>query len=198
MLPKCNARAEVLTIARQLEQAEREKGIAEKSARLFLLIESARGLLELPSLAAASDRVAGLVFGAEDWCLDMGIARTKAGTELEIARWNIAICARAHGLLAIDTVFADFHDVEGLRRDVEIAKRMGFSGKLAIHPKQIEVIHSAFAPTAAEVADAKALVAAFDEAETSDQGVIAVHGRMVDKPIVERARQILQRARKVK
>jgi citrate lyase subunit beta/citryl-CoA lyase len=198
VLPKTNTPTEVVAVAREIERAEREKGIADNTTQLFLLIESARGLLELPSLAAADKRVAGLIFGAEDWCLDMGIVRTKAGAELEIARWNIALCARAHRLVAVDTVFADFRDAEGLLRDAEIGRRMGFSGKLAIHPKQIEVIHSAFVPTATEIADAKALVAAFDEAEIKGQGAIAFNGRMVDKPIAERARQVLLRAQQAK
>jgi len=198
MLPKCSTRSGIVDVAREVEQAERRSGVAHGSTRLFLLIESARGLLELPSLVAGLDRVTAIVFGAEDWCLDMGIARTAGGDELEIARWNVVVCARAHRLLAIDTAYADFHDPEGLRRDTENARRMGFTGKLAIHPKQVATIHSAFAPTSVEIAEAAAVVAAFGEAELQGRGVVAVNGRMVDKPVAERFRQILLRAEKTK
>jgi citrate lyase subunit beta/citryl-CoA lyase len=194
MLPKSSARHEILAVAKEMEQAERRSGVVDGSTRLFLLIESARGLFELPSLVAGLDRLAGIVFGAEDWCLDMGITRTDGGDEIEIARWNVVICARAHRLLAIDTPYANFHDVEGLRRDTETARRMGFTGKLAIHPEQIATIHSAFAPTSAEIEEARAVVAAFSEAELRGCGVVAVNGRMVDKPVAERFRQVLLRA----
>jgi citrate lyase subunit beta/citryl-CoA lyase len=195
VLPKCDSRKEVVQVARALGEVERRKGMPDRALKLFLLIESASGFMELPSIVGGSARVAGLIFGAEDWCLDMGIARTRSGEELEIARWNIAICAHARGLIPIDTVYADFQDAEGLRRDAEIAKRMGFSGKLAIHPKQIEIIHSIFAPTERELAEAELLVAAFDRALAQGQGAIAVNGKMVDRPIAERARSLLARAK---
>jgi citrate lyase subunit beta / citryl-CoA lyase len=198
VLPKCETRKEVVKVAGALGEIERRKRMPDRALRLFLLIESASGLLKLPPISAGSGRVAGLIFGAEDWCLDMGIVRTKSGEELAIARWNIAICARAHGLLAIDTVYSDFQDEEGLRRDAETAKRMGFSGKLAIHPRQIEVIHSIFAPGETELAEAEAVVAAFDQALAQGKGAIAVNGRMVDKPIAERARFLLSRGKKSK
>lgn len=198
MLPKCGVANDIVTVAQELAEAEQAVGMAQGTVKLFLLIESARGLLELPLLARVSDRVAALVFGAEDWCLDMGIVRTKVGTELEIARWNIAICARAHGLTAIDTVYTDFNDTDGLLQDTQNSRRMGFSGKLAIHPKQIEPIHSVFAPTQLEIIEAEKIVAAFDQAEGQETGAIAVNGRMVDKPIAERARQVLERARNTK
>ena len=196
MLPKCSVAKDILTVAQELTEAEQRIGLAPGTVKLFLLIESARGLLELPALALASERVAALVFGAEDWCLDMGIVRTRAGTELEIARWNVAVCARAHGLSAIDTVYADFKDTEGLLQDTQNCRRIGFSGKLAIHPKQIEPIHSVFAPTQAEIVEAERIVAAFNQAEAQQSGAIAVNGRMVDKPIAERARKLLERAEK--
>ncbi len=198
VLPKCDSRKEVVKVARALGEVERRKGMPDRALKLFLLIESAGGLMELPSITGGSARVAGLIFGAEDWCLDMGIARTGCGEELAIARWNIAICAHARGLIAIDTVYTDFEDEEGLRRDAETAKRMGFSGKLAIHPKQIEVIHSIFAPGEKELAEAELLVAAFDRALAQGKGAIAVNGKMVDRPIAERARLLLLRANRSK
>jgi citrate lyase subunit beta / citryl-CoA lyase len=198
VLPKCNSRKQVVEAAHALGQVERRRGMADRSLKLFLLIESAHGLLELPSIVRGSDRVTAVIFGAEDWCLDMGIVRTKAGDEIEIARWNIVLCARARGLAAMDTIYADVHDTEGLLRDTETARRMGFSGKLAIHPKQIAVIHAAFAPSPAEIAEAETVVAAFEEAEANGRGAVAVNGKMVDKPVAEQARQTLLRARKTR
>jgi citrate lyase subunit beta/citryl-CoA lyase len=198
MLPKSNTPKDVIETVKELAQAERRAGIAEGNTRLFLLIETARGFLTLPPLTSASDRVAGLVFGAEDWCRDMGIARTKAGRELEVARWHLAVCAHAHGLHAIDTIYGDFHDTDGLLRDTENARRIGFTGKLAIHPKQIATIHASFAPSHAEVSEAAAIVEAFDQAEAQGRGVVAVNGRMVDKPVAERFRRILFSAEKGK
>jgi citrate lyase subunit beta/citryl-CoA lyase len=198
MLPKSNAPKDVIETAKELAQAERRMDIAEGTTRLFLLIETARGFLTLSPLACASDRVSGLVFGAEDWCRDMGIARTKAGGELEIARWHLAVCAHAHGLHAIDTIYGDFHDTKGLVRDTENARRIGFTGKLAIHPKQIAPIHVSFAPSHAELSEATAIVEAFDQAEAQGRGVVAVNGKMVDKPVAERFRRILLSAEKSK
>ena len=198
MLPKSNTPKDVIETAKELSQAERRMDIAEGNTRLFLLIETARGFLTLPPLASASDRVAGLVFGAEDWCRDMGIARSKAGRELEVARWHLAVCAHAYGLLAIDTIYGDFHDTDGLLRDTENARRIGFTGKLAIHPKQIAPIHASFAPSHAEISEAAAIVEAFDRAEAQGRGAVAVNGRMVDKPVAERFRRILFTAEKRK
>lgn len=198
MLPKCCSAKDVGEIAEEMGRIEQRKGIADRKVKLFLMVESARGVLELPSLAAANDRVVAIAFGAEDWCLDMGIVRTKAANEIEFARWNVAVCARAFGLLAIDTVYADFHDLDGLLKDTDTARRIGFSGKLAIHPKQLGPIHSVFAPGAAEIAEAEQVVAAFEEAEAQGRGAAAVNGRMVDRPVAERARRILLLARSIK
>ena len=194
MVAKCESVADLAELDFELASIETRRAIGGRTIRFFLLIESARGLLNLPTLAATSDRTAGLVLGAEDLCLDMGIQRTRAGTELSFARWQIALCARANRLAAIDTVFADFKDTEGLWQDSRIARNMGLTGKLAIHPRQIEPIHSAFAPDEEEVAAARATLTAFERAQASGQGVVALQGSMVDEPIAERAREILRRA----
>jgi citrate lyase beta subunit len=194
MVPKCKTAAELIELDRALQSAEEQRGIGGCPVRLFLLIESARGLLDLPSLIAASDRTSAIVLGAEDLCLDMSIPRTRGSAELGFARWQIALCARANGLAAIDAVFTDFNDSEGLWQDTRIARNMGFNGKLAIHPRQIVPIHSAFAPDEAEVAEARATLAAFECAEAAGQGAIAFEGKMLDEPIVQRAREIVRRA----
>lgn len=194
IVPKCTSAEEVVQLDRALESAEIRRRMRERPVRIFLLVETARGLLDLSALAAASDRTAGLVLGAEDLCLNMGIPRTPEGAELAHARWQIVLCARANGLLAIDAVFPDFQDAKGLWQDTRRAMSMGFTGKLAIHPRQIEPIHSAFAPDDTEVSNARAILAAFESAQVSGAGAIAFEGKMVDKPVADRARQILRRA----
>ena len=195
VLPKCNTAVEIDEIVHKIEKIEAATEPATDKTHIFLLIESARGLLNLRELATASDRVAALIFGAEDWCLDMGITRTNAGSELGNARWKISVCAHAFGLAAIDTIYADFHDQEGLMKDSQSARRIGFSGKLAIHPSQIETIHAAFAPSDLEVAEAEVIISAFAAAEAQGLGVVNVNGRMVDAPIAARARRILERVK---
>lgn len=196
MIPKCSSARDVLEIVHRVTKIERKKRFRPNSTRIFALIESARATIELPRIAGASRRIAALALGAEDWCLDMGIARTREGRELDFVRWSVSACAHAHGLLAIDTPFADFQDVEGLRADSESARRMGFSGKLAIHPGQVATINDAFAPSESEVAAASAIVSAFTEAEARGECVLNLGGKMVDRPIADRAREVLARARK--
>jgi citrate lyase subunit beta/citryl-CoA lyase len=196
MIPKCHCAREVLEAVHLIAEIERKKGIEPNTTRIFPMIESARAVIELPKIAAASRRIAALVLGAEDWCLDMGIARTNEGRELDFVRWSVSVCAHANGLLAMDTPFADFRDAEGLRADSDTARRMGFSGKLAIHPSQLAAIHDIFAPSEAEIAAASAIVSAFMEAEGRGEGVLNLNGKMVDRPIADRARKVLANARK--
>jgi citrate lyase subunit beta / citryl-CoA lyase len=194
MAPKCASATDLTELDRALQSAEQRRGVVGRPIHLFLLIETARGLLDLPSLVAASDRTAGLVLGAEDLCLDMGINRTRGSAELSFARWQIVLCARANGLEAIDTVYTDFEDSEGLWQEARTARNMGFTGKLAIHPRQIEVIHSAFAPGEPEINEARAALAAFEHAQASGIGAIAFDGKMIDEPVARRLRETLRRA----
>jgi citrate lyase subunit beta/citryl-CoA lyase len=194
MVPKCASANDLIELDRALQSAEERRGIVGRPIRLFLLIETARGLLDLPSLVAASDRTAGLVLGAEDLCLDMGINRTRRGAELSFARWQITLCAHANGVAAIDAVFTNFEDLDGLWQEARSARNIGFTGKLAIHPRQIDAIHSAFAPDESEIDEARAALAAFERAQASGMGAIAFDGKMIDEPIAQRLREILRRA----
>jgi citrate lyase subunit beta/citryl-CoA lyase len=194
MVSKCASANDLIELDRLLQPAEERRGIAGRPIRLFLLIETARGLLDLPSLVTASDRTAGLVLGAEDLCLDMGMNRTGEGAELNFARWQITLCAHAHGMAAIDAVFTRFEDLDGLRKEARSARDMGFAGKLAIHPRQIDAIHSGFAPDEPEIDEARAALAAFERAQAAGVGAIALDGKMIDEPIAQRLREILRRA----
>jgi citrate lyase subunit beta / citryl-CoA lyase len=194
VLPQCNAVEEVLEVGSALAIKERENNLDTGTVRLFLLIESARGVLQADQLAKASSRVAALVFGAEDFCLDMRISHTPEGSELAFARASIALCARAHGLPAIDTVFTNVRDTAGLIHDSQVGKRTGFSGKLAIHPKQIDVIHSVFAASREELELATKIVETYKNAEAKGYGAVSLDGKMIDRPIYERARRLLRSA----
>jgi len=192
VVPKCDSSNGIAELEWVLQTQESRCGLVAGSIAIFLLIETARGVLEAAKLAQASERVAALVFGGEDFCLDMGIPRTADGSELAYARSHVALSARAYECLAIDTIYADFTDTEGLMRDSEAAKRTGFSGKLAVHPSQLKIINSVFAPTDQELAEAREIVEAFRDGETRGQGAIELNGRMIDRPIVERARRLLK------
>ncbi len=195
-LPKCESREQASAAADIIEASEKNAGMAPGSISLVALIESARGLVEIPQIIDAADRLAGLALGGEDFCLNMGISRTAEGQELQYARSHLAIWARAKGCLAIDTIYANFHDRPGLMRESQIAKQLGFTGKLAIHPKQLDVIRDVFAPSKEELAEAKKVVEAFAAAQVKGSIVIAVDGKMIDRPVFERARRLLASAQR--
>ncbi len=191
VLPKCECPEAVATLAALLDSEEKSLRLVPKSISIFAMIESARGLVEIPRIAEVSRRLQGLVLGGEDYCLDMGVSRTKCGAELQYARAHLAVQARAFGCLAIDTIYSDFGDAEGLRRDTETAKQLGFTGKLAIHPAQLETIHAAFAPSDADLVWARKVIEAFTVGQTRGSTIVTLDGKMVDPPIVERARRLL-------
>ncbi len=193
-VPKCESAEEIAAIGNMLAERERAEGLWEGSIKILVSLESPMAILNAARLAEASPRVIALVFCAEDFALEMGIERTAEGPELLVARSWTALCARAHGCLAIDAIYSDFQDEEGLLRDTEAGRRLGFTGKLAIHPRQIEPIHRAFAPPERALAEARRVVAAFEEAQRNGQSVAALDGKMIDKPIFERARHLIARS----
>jgi citrate lyase beta subunit len=162
---------------------------------LLALIESARGVMELRGIASAHPRLAALLFGAEDLAGDIGAIRTREGSEVAWARGAVVLAAAAFSLQAIDTVFVDLGDEEGLRRESQDACRMGYSGKMAIHPKQLPAIQEAFTPTAAEIDAARRLVEVHAQNQDRGEGVFALDGKMVDWPMVRAAQRVLARAR---
>jgi citrate lyase subunit beta/citryl-CoA lyase len=129
--------------------------------------------------------------GGEDLVRDLGAVRSKEGLELAHARAQMVLAARAAGALAIDTVFTDLADLDGLLEEAREARSLGYSGKLLVHPAQIEPVHRAFAPSAEEVAQARRVLEAFAAAEARGDGVLALDGQMIDSPVVARAREVL-------
>jgi citrate lyase subunit beta / citryl-CoA lyase len=189
VLPKCTGAEEVARAHETILGLERRNGMPEGSTKLILMLETARGVAHAHELARASTRAIALMFGAEDYCADMGIARTKTGEEVTFARSLIALAAKAEGLEAIDGVYTDYKDVAGLFEETRRIKQMGFTGKTLIHPQQIDVVHNAMAPSDEEIAWAEEVVSTFQKA---GEGVVVVRGKMIDEPVVTQAKRILQ------
>jgi citrate lyase beta subunit len=168
---------------------------ARPSMALLAQTETALGILNLREIAQADVRLAALIFGAEDLAGDIGAQRTAHGEEVFVARSLVVLHAKAYGLQAIDTPFVGLDDEAGLRSDTLRAMGMGYTGKLAIHPKQIAPIEAAFMPTPDQIAAAQALIDAFNAHQSAGTGVFAYHGKMVDMPMIRAAQTVLARAR---
>jgi citrate lyase subunit beta/citryl-CoA lyase len=194
MAPKVRRADEVEWIAERLEALERDAKIAHGTVRIIPSIESAAALLEAPHIAKVSDRVVGLAFGSEDFALDLGLPtkREAEAADLLYARSATVVAAVSAGKLAFDGIWPDMKDTAGLRADTLRARRLGFTGKTLIHPDQIAVVNEIFSPTAAEVEEAQRVVHAFAEAQTRGEGAVALDGRMLDAPVVDRARRVLR------
>ncbi len=160
---------------------------------VFALVETADGVLSARSIAGAGPTDA-VVFGAEDLAADVGATRTAGGTEILYAREHVVLAASAAGVDAIDTVYTDFSDTEGLREDAEFALTLGYDGKIAIHPAQVDPINEAFTPDGDEIEWAEAVLDARDEARRNDRAVFQVDGEMIDAPLIAQAERILARA----
>lgn len=191
--PKVDDPGELTRLARALDGREDAAGMARGSIRVIASIESARGLLEAHAIAASSDRVVALLFGAEDFARDLGlpIEREAEASELLYARSALVVAATAAARAALDGIWTAVTDAEGLRRDALLGRRLGFTGKSLIHPGQIDVVNEVFSPSDEEVSHARRIVAAFEEAQAKGRGAVALDGRMLDRPIVERARRTL-------
>ncbi|MEG1523661.1 MAG: aldolase/citrate lyase family protein [Clostridia bacterium] len=191
MPPKVKCAADIQTVDAELACAEKRAGISEGTIGMLPLIEMALGVENAFSIASASNRVKGLLLGGEDLTADLQCKRTKAGAEILYARTRLVCAARAAGVDVFDTPFTDVHDDEGLQKDAEFAKGLGFSGKAAISPRHVEAINSAFTPTEQEISNAYEVLEAIATAEAEGKGVASLHGKMVDAPVVARAKSII-------
>jgi citrate lyase subunit beta/citryl-CoA lyase len=201
VVPKPRHAGDIRRIAAVLERLEQRHRLPWGSTRLVLIAtETPEGLLNIREVAAASPRIAAVSWGIEDLSAAMGLPRVRdaEGRYLDIARLARVMCAvaaAAAGVEAIDTVYTDIADLEGLRRECQEGVWMGFSGKISIHPGQIEVINSVFTPSKADAEEAVALIAAFEEHARRGAGAFAWKGQMMDMPHLTRARKIAERAR---
>jgi citrate lyase subunit beta / citryl-CoA lyase len=194
LLPKAMSRNHIHYVEALLRDAEALNGVEPGATKLIAMIEGAAALLACQEIATASPRLVALAFGGEDYCLDLGVERTRGGHELQYPRSHIAVCARAAGVLAIDTIYDDFRDEAGLRADTEAARSVGFHGKLVIHPNQIGTVNGIFRPTPEAVEYARRIVEAHEAAIEAGDGAIHIEGRMIDRPVADRARRVIELA----
>ena len=194
-LPKADSPEIVEQLDTLLTEYEEELGFEVGFFKILPSIETAEGVLNAPKTARASSRLIGLAFGAEDYTATMEINRTKTGEELFNARMNVLWGAKAAGIQAIDTIFADVNDMEALRKETELIKKLGFTGKCMVNPRQIEIIHEVFAPKQEEIDYALEVVEAIKRAREMGTGVISLRGKMIDHPVVVRAARVINTAR---
>lgn len=192
-LPKTETAQDVIDCEREIERIEKEAGIPVGTTKMMAAIESARGVLEAYNIAVSSKRLVAIALGAEDYVSSLKTSRTADGVELMFARSMIVNAARAAGLMAIDTVYSDVNNEEGFRKEATLIKSLGFDGKSVINPRQIPPLHEIFTPTEKELEKAFAIIEAIKEAESRGSGVIALNGKMIDKPVVERAKLMIER-----
>lgn len=192
-MPKTETAQEVIELEQEIERVEKEIGCLGRT-KIMAAIESTLGIINAYAIATASKRMMGIALGAEDYCANLKAQRTKTGEELQLARQTIVLAARAAGIDALDTVFSNLNDMETFRNEVEYVKKLGFDGKSIINPRQIEIINEVFAPTEKEIEKARTIIAAIKEAEAKGSGVIAVKGKMVDRPVVLRAQRTIELA----
>ncbi len=193
-LTKVHCPEDVLQVSQILDEREGRVGLRRGSVRLLATIESARGLIQAPAITASSPRLVALMFGAEDFAMDLGMFNVRQGEagDFLYARSALVVAAASEGLQVIDRVYTEIRNPTGLEKDTRLARDLGFTGKALIHPAQIEVVEKVFRPTDAEVEYARRVVAAFEAAEADGAGAVAVDGQMVDLPVVERARRVVQ------
>jgi citrate lyase subunit beta/citryl-CoA lyase len=192
-MPKTETAEEVVEVEREIERVEKELGCVGRT-QIMAAIESALGVVNAYAIATASKRMMGIALGAEDYCANLKTQRSKDGAELALARETIVVAARAAGIDALDTVYSNLNDMETFRREVEFIKTLGFDGKSIINPRQIEVVNEVFTPKQKDIDKALAIIAAIKEAEKKGSGVIALNGKMIDKPVVTRAQRTVELA----
>ena len=190
--PMCETPELALELDAELAKYETEHGLQVGHFGILPSIETVKSVLNAYAIANSTKRIFGLAFGAEDYTASMGIARTNSGEDLMHPRMMIVMAAKAAGIQAIDTVFSDVNDMEALRRETELVKRLGYTGKCMVNPRQIDIIHEAFAPKQEEIDYALEVVEAIKQAQEMGTGVISLKGKMVDAPIVKRAINTLQ------
>src|SRR5579864_824217 len=193
LIPKVERPTQISEASRRIDEIKADYGIT-RPIWLMPILESALGIENAFAIAKASEQIVALTFGLEDYTADLGVAKTLTGAESLYARQRVVNAAHAAGVQAIDSVFGDVADMEGLRTWGMTSRSLGFEGMGCVHPLQIAVIHDAFAPTAAEIERARKIVAAFNEAQEKGLGVVSLGSKMIDPPVVQRALKLMARA----
>lgn len=195
LLPKVENAEALRWLDSQITAAEQLRGWPVNQIEILAMIETARGVVNLREIAQASPRLTALVFGAEDLAGDIGAVRTPEGWEVFYARSAVVTHAAAYGLQAIDMVFVDYGDTDGLKREARQGAQMGYAGKQLIHPNQVQPVHEAFTPDEAAIAHAKRVVEAHRHHQATGLGAFALDSKMVDMPVVKAAEHVLAKAR---
>ena len=194
LLPKTGTAADVQMVDAYMTQVEEKLGLERNTVGIMPLIETAMGVENAFAIASSTKRVKALFLGAEDLTADLQCKRTKEGREIEYARTRLVVAARAVGVDVYDTPFTDVNDDEGIVKDAQLAKTVGFTGKASISPRHGEGINSVFSPTQKDVDYAYEVMGAIALAKEQGKGAIALHGKMIDAPIVARAQQTIAMA----
>src|SRR4051812_45872056 len=195
VIPKVSDADEIKWVSVRLSELEQAHGIEHGSIALIGMIENARGVLNLATIASADPRLEALIFGGEDYAADVGATRTREGIEVLYARSAIVAACAAFGLQAIDLLYLDFRDPDGLRVEATRGAQLGYAGMQVIHPNQVPIVQQVFTPDDAAIANAKKIVDAAREHMAAGHGAFALDNKMVDMPIIKAAERVLARAR---
>jgi len=196
LIPKVETAAPVTEVSDAITRIAKQSGVTTP-IWLMPILESALGIENAFLIALASDRIAGITIGLEDYTADLGVTKTMTGNESLFARMRVANAAHAAHVQAIDSVYGDVADVDGLQHWGEASGAMGFEGMGCIHPMQIEIIHRAFAPSPSELEKAQKIVAAYEDAQSRGLGVVSLGSKMIDAPVVQRALKLVERAKRM-
>jgi citrate lyase beta subunit len=195
VVPKVENAEQVRVISEYIETYERSSHRTLGTIRLLVGVETAKGVLHLKEIASADRRLEAIIFGAEDYAASIGARRTREGTEVLYARSAVVTACAANDLQAIDMVYIDFHDVEGLRLEAEQGAGLGFSGKQIIHPNQVAPVQEAFTPSEEAIEYAQRVVTVFTASQKEGRGAFALDGKMIDMPLLKNAQKVLDRAK---
>lgn len=197
MPTKIGSSQDVQQIAACITRIEEKHQIEKGHTKIMPLIETARGVENSFHIAEADARVCAIFIGCEDLTADLCCERTKEGQEVFYARSRVVCAARAAGIDVYDTPFTDINDSEGLRKDSEFAKGLGFTGKACINPRQVDIVNEVFSPSEEAIAYARRVFQVIEEGKRMGRGAVALDGKMIDKPIVDRARRVLEMAESI-
>ena len=195
VIPKVEFAEQVRWVSKEITAIEKKNRWPARNIRLLVVVETARGIVNLAQIASASPRLEAIIFGAEDFAGDIGAIRTPEAWEVFYARSAVATHAAAFGLQAIDMVYVNFHDQEGLRKEALTGAQMAFAGKQVIHPNQVQPVQEAFTPGDEAIAQAVRVMEAFTKHQQAGVGAFALDGKMVDAPIVKTAERVVALAR---
>jgi citrate lyase beta subunit len=195
VIPKISDADHIRWVSEKIRELETANEFEQGTIALIGMIENARGVINLAQIASADARLQALIFGAEDYAADIGATRTREGTEVLYARSAIVTACAAFGLQAIDLLYLDFRDPDGLHAEALRGAQLGYTGMQVIHPNQVPVVQEVFTPDDAAIENAKRIVDAAREHLAAGRGAFALDNKMVDMPIIKAAEKVLTRAR---